>query len=65
MQVSKGVSLLPYPEGHGEISFSAVISLNWLPKKTKEQLWSFANSAYDSLSIEQIELIESTLAGGK
>lgn len=55
-QIAVGVST-PFPEGHGQFSYSGVISLNWLPKSMKNGISNLINGIYDTLSPEQQDAI--------
>lgn len=61
-QIAVGVST-PWPEGHGELSCTGVISLNWLPKWMKNGISNLINGTYDTLSPEQQDAIWGVVGG--
>lgn len=41
----------PFPEGHGELTATGIISLNWLPRWIKDWIIKYANDLYNDLEL--------------
>ena len=59
-QFSYGFST-PIPEGHGQLAFTSVSSLNWLPPFIKDPIIDDISSKYNSLPQEVIDEIETII----
>jgi len=53
----------PWPEGHGFLSYSGVISLNWLPNWLKNEISDIINRIYNTMTPEQQEALWGVVGG--